>query len=168
MSRPVYIVDGASTPFLKARGVPFTPVDLKAGFADKIAPDWDIPEAHRDNLPERIGAAMPIETFPSFPFGTDFTQIEQQLLPAMQYLADHAARPAQLAALIARGLRGGQPDEAELAALERMGLDAPHGVREHSYRALILGALRSTGQQGQESGDQGRRHLGRQGNGPDA
>ena len=40
----------------------------------------------------------------------------------------------------------GQPDEAELAALERMGLDAPHGVREHSYRALILGALRSAGQ----------------------
>ena len=63
---------------------------------------------------------MPTEPFPSFPFGTDFTQIEQQLLPAMQYLADHAARPAQLAALIARGLRGGQPDEAELAALERM------------------------------------------------
>ena len=56
----------------------------KARSAGKIAPDWDIPEAHRDNLPERIGAAMPIETFPSFPFGTDFTQIEQQLLPAMQ------------------------------------------------------------------------------------
>jgi len=118
----------------------------KARSAGKIAPDWDIPEAHRDNLPKRIGAVMPIETFPPFPFGTDFTQIEQQLLPAMQYLADHATRPAQLAALVARGLRGGQPDEAELAALERMGLDAPHGVREHSYRALILGALRSAGQ----------------------
>ncbi|SHM20428.1 Acyl-CoA hydrolase [Sphingobium sp. YR657] len=118
----------------------------KARSAGKIAPDWDIPEAYRDNLPERISAAMPKETFPSFPFGTDFTQIEQRLLPAMQYLADHATRPAQLAALIARGLRSGQPDEAELAALERMGLDAPHGVREHSYRALILGALRSAGQ----------------------
>ena len=118
----------------------------KARSAGKIAPDWDIPEAYRDNLPERISAAMPKETFASFPFGTDFTQIEQRLLPVMQYLADHATRPAQLAALIARGLRSGQPDEAELAALERMGLDAPHGVREHSYRALILGALRSAGQ----------------------
>src|SRR6187200_1389423 len=29
MNRPVYIVDGARTPFIKARGVgPFTPVDL--------------------------------------------------------------------------------------------------------------------------------------------
>ena len=142
MSRPVYIVDGARTPFLKARCGPFTPVELTARSAGKIASDWDIPEAHRDNLPERIGAVMAKEkTCPSFPFGTDFTRIEQQLLPAMQYLADHATRPAQLAALVARGLRGGQPDETELAALERMGLDAPHGVREHSYRALILGAL---------------------------
>ena len=89
---------------------------------------------------------MAKETCPSFSFGTDFTRIEQELMPAMQYLADHATRPAQLATLVARGLRGGQPDEAELAALERMGLDAPHGVREHSYRALILGALRSAGQ----------------------
>ncbi|ATI79420.1 hypothetical protein [Sphingobium yanoikuyae] len=80
------------------------------------------------------------------------------------YIVDDARTPF----LKARGLRRGQPDEAEFAALERMGLDAPHGVREHSYRALILGALRSAGQQGQESGDQGRRHLGKQGNGPDA
>ncbi len=30
MSRPVYLVDGARTPFIKARGKPgpFTPVDL--------------------------------------------------------------------------------------------------------------------------------------------
>jgi hypothetical protein len=146
MSRPVYIVDGARTPFLKARGGPFTPVELTARSAGKIAPDWDIPEAHRDNLPERIGAVLPTETFPPFPFGKDFTRVEQQLLLAMQYLADHAARPAQLAALLARSLRDGPPDEAEFAALERMGLDAPHRVREHSYRALILGALRSAGQ----------------------
>lgn len=146
MSRAVDIVDGTRTPFPKARGAPFTPVDLKAGFGGKIEIDWDIPEAHRDNLPERIDAVLPTETFPPFPFGTDFTQIEQRLLPAMQYLADHATKPAQLAALVARGLSGGQPDETELAALQRMGLDAPHGVREHSYRALILGAMRSASQ----------------------
>ena len=127
MSRAVDIVDGTRTPFPKARGAPFTPVDLKARFEGKIEIDWDIPEAHRDNLPERIDAAMPTATFPPFPFGTDFTRIEQQLLPAMQHLADHAARPAQLAALVARGLPGAQPDEVEFAALERMGLDAPHG-----------------------------------------
>ncbi|MFN3798900.1 MAG: hypothetical protein ACK4S5_15570 [Sphingobium yanoikuyae] len=146
MSRAVDIVDGASTPFPKARGAPFTPVDLKARFGGKIEIDWDIPEAHRDNLPERIDAVLPTARFPPFPFGKDFTRVEQQLLPAMQFLADHAARPAQLAALLARSLRGGQPDEAEFAALERMGLDAPHRVREHSYRALILGPLRSAGQ----------------------
>ncbi|MDT9150964.1 acetyl-CoA hydrolase/transferase C-terminal domain-containing protein, partial [Escherichia coli] len=38
----------------------------KARSAGKIATDWDIPEAQRNNLPEWISAAMPTETFPSF------------------------------------------------------------------------------------------------------
>jgi hypothetical protein len=45
MSRPVYVVDGARTPFLKAHGGLFTPVELTARSAGKIAPDCDIPEA---------------------------------------------------------------------------------------------------------------------------
>lgn len=111
--------------------------------AGKIDPEWRIPPEWRGNLPERIAGAISKAAFPAYPFGTDFTPVEQRLLPALQHLAESGGKPGTLAALAARAMRGpaATPDEEE--ALARMGLGHVQGLRERTYRTLILGALRA-------------------------
>ncbi len=111
--------------------------------AGKLDPDWSPPEAQRRNLPEQLASALPLANFPPYPSGTDFTPVEQMLLPALTSLAEAARHPTVLAATIARGLAAGTLSVEEDAALARMGLSEPHGVRERSYRALVIGALRT-------------------------
>ncbi len=110
----------------------------KAKEAGKIARDYQIPAAQRANRPERIAAALaPFRAqLPDYPFGSDFTPVEQRLLLALERLKD--APPLQLARFALAGLGGG---EAE--ALARMGLDRPSSLSETLYRALIRGALKS-------------------------
>lgn len=70
--------------------------------AGKIEGAFDLPKAARENTPDTIEKALrPARDeglLPPFPFGTDFTDVEQRLLPALQTLK--AASPLQLAALI--------------------------------------------------------------------
>jgi len=77
---------------------------------------------------------------PSFPFGSDFTDVEQMLIPALQTVRDASASPFELAKLAARGLfAGGTPDEAALA---RLGLDTPKSLSDRLYRLLVSAALK--------------------------
>ena len=110
----------------------------RAKAAGKIAKAYDIPAAHRDNRPERIAAALtPLKgSLPDYPFGSDFTAVEQRLLPALERLA--AATPAQLVRFAWAGLAPGEGD-----ALARMGLDRASGFTNILYRALIRGALKA-------------------------
>ncbi|WP_232493100.1 acetyl-CoA hydrolase/transferase C-terminal domain-containing protein [Novosphingobium kaempferiae] len=110
--------------------------------AGKLAPDWMPGDVHRRNLPEELAVALPASDFPPYPFGTDFTRVEQLLLPALQHLGEIAHHPSGLAGLMAKGLTGAAATKAETEALDRMGLAEPHGLRERSYRALVLAALR--------------------------
>src|SRR5207244_711563 len=79
--------------------------------AGKLAKDCEIPPVHRENYPERIVQALkPFREsglLPSFPFGSDFTDGEQQLIPALQALRDASASPFALVKLAARGLFAG-------------------------------------------------------------
>ncbi|WP_334183958.1 acetyl-CoA hydrolase/transferase C-terminal domain-containing protein [Novosphingobium sp.] len=111
--------------------------------AGKLGADWMPDEINRNNLPDRLQSALPVAEFTPYPFGTDFTAVEQRLLPALQSLSQAAHRPAALAGLMARGFAVTEPRAEETEALERLGLAEPHGVRERSYRALVLGALRA-------------------------
>jgi hypothetical protein len=77
---------------------------------------------------------------PTFPFGTDFTAVEQRLIPALQVLK--TASPPQLAALLMRGL-GGRADCAD--CLDRLGLARPKRMTEWFYAALVRGALAAAG-----------------------
>ncbi len=112
----------------------------RAKDAGKIAKTYEIPSAHRDNHPERIAAALgPLQArglFPDYPFGCDFTPVEQRLLPALERL--QSATPLELARFALAG-RGAGEDEA----LARMGLDRANGVKARLYRALIRGALKA-------------------------
>lgn len=65
--------------------------------AGKLPRSYEIPAAHRENYPERIGAALrparDAGLLPSFPFGSDFIDVEQRLIPALRRpaVARHAA-----------------------------------------------------------------------------
>jgi hypothetical protein len=108
--------------------------------AGKIASGYEIPAAHRENHAERVIAALaPFrDHLPPYPFGSDFTPVEQRLLPALERLK--AATPLELARFALAGLSPA-PDDAD--PLARMGLASPKGFTEYLYRALIRGAFRA-------------------------
>jgi len=112
--------------------------------AGKLAKDYEIPREVRDNTPERITAALKpareAGLLPIFPFGSDFTDVEQRLIPALQILQRAQAAPLRLAALVWRGLTR-TPDAAGQECLARLGLDRPKTFEERMYRVLVTAAL---------------------------
>jgi hypothetical protein len=112
--------------------------------AGKLPKNYEIPAAHRDNHPERIARALKpareAGLLPSFPFGTDFTEVEQRLIPALQILQDAERVPLSLAGLLWQGGTG-QSDAADRECLARLGLDRPATLTERTYRALVSAAL---------------------------
>ncbi|WP_246505292.1 acetyl-CoA hydrolase/transferase C-terminal domain-containing protein [Microvirga antarctica] len=114
--------------------------------ARKIEGGYKIPPAFRRNTPERIGRVIDRlrqeGILEDYPFGTDFTPVEQRLLPALECLK--TSSPLQLAGLLMRGLRGGG-SAAEILCLERMGFAEPHTIRDRVFASLVRGALRSRG-----------------------
>jgi len=112
--------------------------------AGKLAKTYDIPREYRDNTPERVTAALKpareAGLLPFFPFGSDFTNVEQRLIPALQVLQEAQHAPLRLASLLWRGLTQ-RPDAAAQECLVRLGLDRPATFEERMYRALVGAAL---------------------------
>jgi acyl-CoA hydrolase len=112
--------------------------------AGKLAKNFEIPRAWRDNRPERIADALKpareAGLLPTFPFGTDFTEVEQRLIPALQVLQDAQRTPRQLAGLLWQGLTR-TPDAFDAECLARLGLDRPATWTERVYRALVSATL---------------------------
>lgn len=112
--------------------------------AGKLPRDHEIAAAHRENYPERIRDALrparDAGLLPSFPFGSDFTDVEQRLIPALQILQQAQRNQLQLAGLLWQGMRH-PPDAADRECLARLGLDKPTHVAERAYRALVSAAL---------------------------
>ncbi len=116
--------------------------------AGKIRRDFRIQAAFRNNTPERIKRALrPAHErglVPLFPFGTDFTEIEQRLVPALAYLKGAAASTAALCRLFWRGLMAGNISAADADCLDRLDLSNPAGIRLRILRALVRAALTAT------------------------
>jgi hypothetical protein len=112
--------------------------------AGKLPQNFEIPAAHRENFPERIASALnparEAGVLPSFPFGSDFTEVEQRLIPGLQVLQDAQRWPQRLPGLLWQGLTA-RPDAADNECLARLGLDRPATLSEHAYRALVIAAL---------------------------
>jgi acyl-CoA hydrolase len=112
--------------------------------AGKLPKDFEIPPAHRENFPEAIAVALKpareAGLLPSFPFGSDFTDTEQRLIPALQLLREAQRTPLRLPGLLWEGFTR-QPEAADSECLARLGLDRPATWAERAYRALVSAAL---------------------------
>lgn len=120
----------------------------KAKAAGKIDPHWTIPKAYRNNTPDRIRTALQpareAGILTTFPFGTDFTQTEQRLLPALEILKQKSHSKHALLRLFIDGFMSGDLTSAETACLERMQLNKPAGLKEFGYQKILTAALRQS------------------------
>ena len=112
--------------------------------AGKLPKNFEIPAAARENFPDRIACALKpareAGLLPSFPFGSDFTDTEQRLIPALQLLQEAQREPLRLPGLLWQGLMHWS-DAADNECLTRLGLDRPATWSERAYRALVSAAL---------------------------
>ncbi|MCC8448130.1 acetyl-CoA hydrolase/transferase C-terminal domain-containing protein [Xanthomonas translucens] len=114
--------------------------------ARKLAADFVAPALWQRNRAERVRAALaPFRadgTLPDYPLGSDFSEVEQRLLRALAWLKRHTAGTGSKLATVARALLSRQAGDP--ACLQRMALDAPHGIGERLEARLLAYALRQT------------------------
>jgi len=117
--------------------------------AGKLEAGYEIPEAHRNNTPQRLEATLTTHRktglFPAFPFGTDFTDEELALGKALKGVAARVAGKklpvkAILDAFMLRQIpAGAQP------WLERMELTKPTDFKEKLAQKLLVLELQAAG-----------------------
>ncbi len=115
--------------------------------AGKIRADYEIPEMFRHNTPARLQAVyegfQKQGLFPMLPFGSDFTYVEERLLPALGWLKEKT-QTRNLLKLARATLRDKVDDQRFKVHLERMGLEHPKTLKEEIYQRLLHAALSAT------------------------
>ena len=113
--------------------------------AGKVEDGFALDDRGRPNRPGRIAEALaPAKAegwCARFPFGSELTEEEQALAPALKRLK--AMSSLRRAGETTMAVAQRPPEAAEEAALRRMGLDAPSTAKERVARALLLNALRA-------------------------
>ena len=114
----------------------------------KLAADFQIPERWRNNRPEVLKEALvPWQTkdlLPPFPFGSDFTEVEQRLLPALGWLKARGSTWRGKWELLRAAASPGDPVGGEDEAMDRMGLAQPRRFGDRMQQRLLKAALRRT------------------------
>ena len=115
-----------------------------AAASGKLPKHFTLPPSVTNNTPARIDEALaPARReglLPQFPFGTEMSETEQALLPALGKL--RRASPLSLFRYALQGLRPGELPSGNREKLERLELDRPEGLKAKAMRALVLGAIR--------------------------
>ena len=118
---------------------------LQAKDAGKLPKDFEIPPAHRENFPERIAEALKpareAGLLPSFPFGSDFTEVEQRLIPALQLLQDAQRNAAASAGNAVAGDLCSRRTPPTANAWRGSASIGRRSFAERAYRALVSAAL---------------------------
>jgi acyl-CoA hydrolase len=118
--------------------------------AGKLAADFRVPDAWRENTPERLSARLrpyrQMGLLPDYPLGSDFTEVEQRLVRALGWLRARTGTRLGKLSLIARAFTEGGVVDAE--ALARMDLTAPKGLGPSLLARLLALALRRSAQEG--------------------
>jgi acyl-CoA hydrolase len=117
----------------------------QARAAGKIGAGYRIPDEFRNNLPQRLRAALSAHRerglFGEYPFGTDLTAEEIVLARALRFLEARSATPVARLRTAAAALTRAGHASAHAAALGRMGLERPSGLGEWLEQRLVVFAL---------------------------
>ena len=109
----------------------------------KLEAGYSVPECYRQNLPEALEAKLlpwaQAGLLPDFPFGTDLTDDELQMVRAMKKMKHAGNHPAELLTMAVKCLWEGK--EAPRAYLERLGLADAHSFKDLLIRRLFAGNL---------------------------
>ncbi|MCW1933680.1 acetyl-CoA hydrolase/transferase C-terminal domain-containing protein [Pararhodobacter zhoushanensis] len=110
----------------------------KAKAAGKLPKDYQIPPAHRRNLPQTVADWLVPHraALPDFPFDSDFDAIERVLLPALQELANLSPTLSGKARLLAASLTAA-PHPQEDEAMARMGYKDDRGLTARALRGAL-------------------------------
>jgi acyl-CoA hydrolase len=112
----------------------------------KLRREYEIPEAFRNNLPEKviekISTLRKEGLFPPFPFGTDFNEEELVVGKALKALKRKSASKRQLLPAILKAVFTFTIRDDQKPYLERMGLWEPGGIKERFYRNLLANELK--------------------------
>ena len=114
--------------------------------AGKLPRGHRIPDAHRQNYPERLERALAPHRaqgrFGALPFGTDLSPDEVRLAGALRRLKSRSETLAGRAGVAAALFAPLPRDPQSHALFDRMGVAGPRSVRERLYRRLVAAALR--------------------------
>jgi hypothetical protein len=109
----------------------------------KLDAHYQVPDRYRNNLPQMLeGKLRPwseADLLPDFPFGTDLTKDELQIVRALKKLKHATNHPTELLSLALKSFWGGK--EMPQAYQERLGLADAHSFRDTVVRRLLAGNL---------------------------
>ncbi|MEO7068209.1 MAG: acetyl-CoA hydrolase/transferase C-terminal domain-containing protein [Rhodanobacter sp.] len=112
----------------------------------KLAANFVIPPEWRHNTPQDLRRALlPLRQkrlLPAFPFGSDFTAVEQRLLPALNWLKISTHTWGGKFRLLRAACFPGEPVRDEADILLRMQLDRPVTLADRVQQRLLQAALR--------------------------
>lgn len=116
----------------------------KAKQNGKIEADYRIPETFKNNFPERLEKiyqqARQQNLLPDFPLGSDFDELERDIIQALTWLKAHV-KPAGFLELARKLVVSEEKEKRFQKHLKRMDLENVSHFRERLYRQLVLAAL---------------------------
>ena len=116
---------------------------LAAQSHGKLEADWQVPEAHRHNLPATLDGLLhpwsEAGLLADFPFGTDLTADELHIVRALKRLKKATQHPVELVMMALKAVWEGK--EAPPAYLQRLGLDEANDFKKLFIRKLFAGNL---------------------------
>ena len=113
----------------------------------KLNASYQIPDAQRHNLPERIDLALrrwhEHGLLPDFPLGTDFTEDERVIIGALARIERSAEHPLRLMRMLVESTMKQVFDQKDVPQryLDRMGFHEAPGLKAKLMRSLFVGSL---------------------------
>ncbi len=112
----------------------------------KLSPSYQLPAHARNNTKEKVTEFLrPYKKqgfFSPFPFGSDFTPVEEKILFALLLLKEALPFKTKMLGILQKGFNVDQTHYREI--LERMDLYFPKNFTEKIYQRVLLGALISS------------------------
>lgn len=115
----------------------------------KLAQDYEIPQAFRNNLPDRVQQEVAFWRgkgyFPPFPLGSDFTADEIAIGKSLKDMKAKMESPKHLVKALIKAFTHNVDEHSAQHFLERMQLNHPRTTKENIIQHLLLVELEENG-----------------------